>query len=173
MGHPNRAADDWIPEDEYDAIQSRVPIVCVDLLPLDAPAEAVGLIRRKTYEEQEGWCLIGGGVRKNEKLEAAIARHVRSSLGDRFHYELPSSQPLFVAEYFPDRSVGALQDPRKHAVALSYAAVSCGEAKAQGEALEFRWFRRHELKDISFGFGQGAVVEKLVARIDREATTQG
>jgi ADP-ribose pyrophosphatase YjhB (NUDIX family) len=158
----------WIPQAEYDLIQKRVPILCVDLLPLDRGThQGVGLIRRETYDGNEGWCMIGGAVKRNEGLLSALGRHVRSTLGDRVEYELASTEPQFVAEYFTEPGIGELHDPRKHAIALTYAAVCEGSPLACGEALEFRWFDRTELDSVEFGFGQGAVVRRVLDRIER------
>jgi ADP-ribose pyrophosphatase YjhB (NUDIX family) len=164
-GGLNKSGDDWIPQAEYDAIQARVPILCVDLLPIRAGREEIGMIRRETHSGGEGWCMIGGAVKRNEGLVEAITRHVQSTLGIGLAFELCTPEPLTVAEYFPDPTVGKLHDPRKHAVALTYAAECSGEPQARGEALEFRWFRRNELDDVQFGFGQGAVVTRVLARL--------
>jgi ADP-ribose pyrophosphatase YjhB (NUDIX family) len=155
----------WIPKEEYDLIQARVPILCVDLLPVNAARDAIGLIRRETPEGGEGWCLVGGAVVRNEPLIEAISRHVRSTLGDGVDFSLVSQQPLAIIEYFTESSLGEFHDPRKHAVALSYAAICQGEPNPAGEALEFRWFARKEIDGIEFGFGQGAVVEQLLSRL--------
>ena len=155
----------WIPKAEYDLIQARVPILCVDLLPVNAARDAIGLIRRETPDDGEGWCLIGGAVVRNEPLLDAIARHVRSTLGDRFDFRLVSQQPLTIIEYFAEPSRGEFHDPRKHAVALSYVAICQGEPSPAGEALEFRWFAREEIGGIEFGFGQGAAVKRLLSKL--------
>lgn len=154
-----------IPKAEYDLIQARVPILCVDLLPVNAASDAIGLIRRETPGEGEGWCLVGGAVVRNEPLLEAIDRHVHSTLGDRFDFRLASQEPLAVIEYFTEPSLGEFHDPRKHAVALSYVAICQGEPEPVGEALEFRWFARSEIGCVEFGFGQGAVVERLLGQL--------
>ena len=157
--------DQWIPKAEYDLIQARVPILCVDLLPVNAAHNAIGLIRRETPNGGEGWCLVGGAVVRNEPLLEAIARHVHSTLGDRFDFSLVSREPLAVIEYFTEPSRGEFHDPRKHAVALSYAAICQGEPNPAGEGLEFRWFARKEIGGIEFGFGQGTVVKRLLSQL--------
>jgi ADP-ribose pyrophosphatase YjhB (NUDIX family) len=158
--------DRWIPEDEYELIQRRVPIACVDLLPLKPDRSAVGLIRRETYGGEEGWCLIGGAVLKDEELLDAIRRHVKSTLGPDFLPDLSRAQPLTTIQYFTDPRLGDFHDPRKHAIALTYAAPCIGTAAARGEAREFRWFKRDQLPDVSFGFGQGKVVDQLLISLD-------
>ena len=165
MPDPPDPGSNWIPSAEYEQIEAKVPILCVDMLPLDPAGGAVGLIRRETYDGNEGWCMIGGAVLRNEGLVQAIARHVRSTLGEGFRFELSPAEPLTVAEYFPDPGPGRLHDPRKHAVALTYVGTCDGTPRAQGEALEFRWFPREELSGVQLGFDQGVVVDRLLERV--------
>lgn len=159
-----RFDESLIPAAEYDSIQARVPILCVDLLPVSPEGSEVGLIRRETYDDGEGWCMVGGAVKRNEPLLSAVARHVASTLGGDVSYELPTPQPHFVAEYFSEAKTGELFDPRKHAVALTYAAEIRGEPQPGGEALEFSWFARDQLDAIPFGFGQGEVVRAVLGQ---------
>jgi ADP-ribose pyrophosphatase YjhB (NUDIX family) len=166
MDRPNDSSDTWIPCDEYQQIQQRVPILCVDLLLLGPSADAVGLIRRATYAGNEGWCLIGGAVGRNEALLSALARHVEDTLGPAVSYDLASLDPLAIAEYFTEPLAGQLHDPRKHAVALSYVGTLTGEPHVGGEATAFRWFGRSELETVDFGFDQGRVVSRLLSRLD-------
>lgn len=162
---PSNSDDRWIPSAEYDLIQARVPILCVDLLILDRGRKKVGLIRRETYDGGEGWCMIGGAVKRNECLLAAVERHVISTLGEEIAFDLLSPEPFTIAEYLTDADPAGLHDPRKHAVALTYAASCAGSPRPQGEALEFRWFDRGELSEVPFGFGQGIVVARLLEQV--------
>jgi ADP-ribose pyrophosphatase YjhB (NUDIX family) len=157
------AGDRWIPEDEYQLIISRVPIVCVDVLlrPMRDPA-TFGLIRRSTYDNVVGWCLVGGALLRNEPLLDGVERHVRATLGPQMVVDRGSIQLITVAEYFTEPRAGSLHDPRKHAVALTYSALCAGEAKPAGEAEDFAWFSADALPDITFGFGQGKVVREVV-----------
>ena len=155
----------WIPAAEYDLIQAKVPILCVDLLPLDRCTRKVGLIRRETYDGGEGWCMIGGAVRRKECLAAALKRHVLSTLGKQVDFDLLSSEPLEIAEYLPDADPSGPHDPRKHAVALTYAGHLVGEPHTRDEAIEFRWFDRAELGEVAFGFGQGVVVRAVLGKL--------
>jgi ADP-ribose pyrophosphatase YjhB (NUDIX family) len=157
--------DGWIPEDEYKAIMRKVPILCVDLLPLNTDRNAVGLILRETYEGKEGWCLIGGAVHRDEDLLTAVRRHLRDTLGKDFVADLTHARPLTTAQYFSEPNLGELYDPRKHAVALTYGAPCSGPHKTQGEAKDFRWVALDELPNIEFGFGQGRVVEGVLAQL--------
>ncbi|MET8138576.1 DUF4916 domain-containing protein [Streptomyces sp. NPDC005251] len=160
------AGSRWIPQAEYDLIQSRVPIVCADLLVLSAHHEpAVGLILRDTYDNQQGWCLIGGSVLRDEPITSAVTRHLKATLGSNFHLDVSAARMCGVVEYFSKPKIGEFYDPRKHAVAITFAAPCLGDPEPQGEAIDFKWFRQSELADLQFGFGQGRVVEGALAGV--------
>ncbi len=163
----NNDGDDWIPEEEYKAILRRVPILCVDLLPLRPDGGAVGLILRETYDGRKGWCLIGGAVTRNKGLLTALRWHLRTTLGPNFLADLGQAHPVTTIEYFSNPNLGEFYDPRKHAVALTYAASCSGtpECQEEGEALDFRWVELDELSEVEFGFGQGRVVETVLAQL--------
>lgn len=69
----------WIPPKEYDAIFSKVPRLCVDLMIVKE--NKLLLSWRAVPPEENTWHLIGGGVRKGETLEAAAKRIAKSELG--------------------------------------------------------------------------------------------
>lgn len=159
------AGSRWIPEEKYECIRASVPIVCVDVLlsPHNIP-EQIGLIHRTTYDGGFGWCLIGGAVLRNEHLLDAVDRHVKASLGACIRVIRSSICLGAVIEYFSEPELGDFYDPRKHAVALTYAAEckAFGKPEVSGEALDFRWFSIDSLPDISFGFGQGEAVARVL-----------
>ena len=147
-----------VPPDEYEFICRRVPIVCVDLLPISPDGERVGLIRRGTYDGRTGHCLVGGAIHRRERLRDALDRHVVSSLGPTMCISDDSLSFVGVFEYFPDDRDGDLFDPRKHAVALTYTAIVEGTPEPRGEATGFAWFDRSSLPPpAAFGFGQHRV----------------
>ena len=158
------AGDRWIPEDEYMAITSRVPILCVDILPLRIePNPALGLILRDTYDGGRGWCLVGGAVLRNEPLYEAVQRHVSTTLGEGASIQVSTLKLVDVIEYFTEPSIGEFHDPRKHAVALTYLAEVKGPVEPIGEAIKFQWFAIEELPEPSlFGFGQDRVIQRLL-----------
>jgi ADP-ribose pyrophosphatase YjhB (NUDIX family) len=165
------AGDRLIPEDEYIAITRRVPILCVDILPLRTkPDPAIGLIFRETYGGRRGWCLVGGAVLHNEPLRDAVQRHARTTLGGGASIEVSTLTLVHVIEYFSEPNIGDFYDPRKHAVALTYTAEVKGPIAPMGEALEFQWFAIEKLPEAgSFGFGQERVVQGLLGSLrDRE-----
>jgi len=166
------AGDQWMSAADYDFVQDRVPILCVDVLlsPSDDPRQ-VALIRR-VAPDGDGWCLVGGRVLRNEPLSAAVERHVAATLGPAVHVDRSTLQLGAVIEYFTEPGAGDFHDPRKHAVALTYAA-SCeciGEPEALGEALEFGWFKIDQLAEVHFGFGQGDAVARVLGKLGRVLT---
>jgi ADP-ribose pyrophosphatase YjhB (NUDIX family) len=163
------AGDQWLPDEDYKFIQARVPILCVDVLlsPVDDPRR-VGLIRRAA-PEGDAWCLIGGRVLRNERLAAAVERHVAATLGTGVHVDRSTLKFGAVIEYLTERGPDGPYDPRKHAVAITYAA-SCectGEPEALGEAFEFAWFKIDQLSEVSFGFGQDDAVARVLKKLGR------
>lgn len=159
---PIGAGSRLLPYQDYEFIKARVPILCVDVLlsPKGDP-QRVGLIYR-TNDGGEGWCLVGGRVLRNEHLTDAVIRHVLATLGEGVAIDRSTLEFRTIAEYFSEPFADELYDPRKHAVALTYTAFCDGEPKALGEAEEFRWFEIGELSSLTFGFGQGKVVSRLL-----------
>jgi ADP-ribose pyrophosphatase YjhB (NUDIX family) len=164
------AGDRLLPAEDYELVKASVPILCVDVLlsPVGHPRQ-VALIRRATYQGGEGWCLVGGRVLRNEHLPAAVERHVVATLGPAVRIDRSTLELGAVIEYFTKPDLGEFYDPRKHAVALTYAA-SCectGEPEALGEALEFGWFKIDQLSGVNFGFGQGEAVARVLEKLGR------
>lgn len=131
---PVGAGDRWIPQAEYALILARVPIVCVDLIPLsgDQPPR-VGLIERETYENGKGWCLVGGAVLRNEPLTEAVRRHLCATLGDDVSVDAETLHLVDVIQYFTAPGLGEFYDPRKHAVSLTYAGRCSGRVRVEEE----------------------------------------
>jgi len=160
------AGDRWIPEDEYQLILARVPIACVDLLPLSAEASPrVGLILRQT-PAGPGWCLVGGSVLRNEPIADALRRHLIATLGSGTSLHPESLTFATTIEYFTQPGIGDFHDPRKHAIAHTYAGVCSGTPEPAGEADRFAWFALDRLpSEEEFGFGQGRVVKQVLAKL--------
>jgi ADP-ribose pyrophosphatase YjhB (NUDIX family) len=158
----------WLSPEDYSFVSEHVPILCVDvLLSPRGRWSAVGLIRRATHDGGDGWCLVGGRVLRDERLHAAVGRHVASTLGPEVRLDPATLQLRAVAEYFTEPNPGELHDPRKHAVALTYTAVCEGTPCPLGEASDFRWFDIDALPDGDFGFGQDSVVARVLAASGR------
>ncbi len=164
----------WLEETEWARIQRAVPIICVDVLTVRYDTRkarrrvaAVGLILRETPHQGQRWCLIGGRVLRGETLSEAVSRQMHSALGPDIHFSIDDApQPLYVAQYFPQRRPDLPVDPRKHAVAMTYALDMSGTPVAQNEALEFAWFDPAHLPPRrAFGFEQDGVVAACLQRL--------
>jgi ADP-ribose pyrophosphatase YjhB (NUDIX family) len=156
----------WIPDDKYRQVLELVPMPTVDVLPClaDERGGSIGLILRDDAEGGKGWNLVGGGVRRGESIAEAAARHVAETLGEGFTWRRDDfSAPDTLGEYFPERRDGHPYDPRKHAIAATYVILPEGtEAEVGGEALEFGWFPLAGDLPSPIGFGQEAVIRRLV-----------
>jgi ADP-ribose pyrophosphatase YjhB (NUDIX family) len=157
-------------QEVWDQIQNTVPIACVDVLATrkaSSGALEVGLIFRTTPHEGQRWCLIGGRLLRKDSFQSAVLRELSSALGPLVHCVVPSfAQPIFVAEYFPEKQPGRLFDPRRHAIGLTFAIEIDGTLRPEGEALDFQWFSPNGLPpEASFGFGQHIVVVECIRRL--------
>jgi ADP-ribose pyrophosphatase YjhB (NUDIX family) len=166
-----KAGQKRLSEKEWRLVQRRVPIACVDVLPIkkgEAGNFKVGLIYRDTPHQGRRWSLIGGRLFRNEPLRSAVIRQIREVLGKQARCILVQRvQPLFVAEYFSQPIKALLFDPRKHAIGLTFAVQVRGTFKPGGEALKFRWFNRQQLPDSGiFAFGQRKVVSECIRRLE-------
>lgn len=134
----------WLTEDAWRWVSDHLPIACVDVLPVRRDGQGVvsqvGLIRR-TFEDRQVWCHVGGRVLYGESTREGAERHLRSTLSFEGS-AVPDAAPFFVNEFFRDQRPGFGHDPRKHAVAVCYLAdVPAHPTVADGgEALQFRWF---------------------------------
>lgn len=124
-----------------------MPIACVDFVPVrDAPASGrreFGLILRDSPFGRV-WCHLGGRIQRGETIAAAIRRHARESLDADVALPL-NPQPDYVYEWFPPEIAPADgtafgDDPRKHAIGLSFLVQLEGTALPRGEARDFAWF---------------------------------
>lgn len=167
------ANERWIPDELYQQIQRSVPIVCVDLLPLSADLTSIGLIRRDTYDGNQGLCLVGGAILFDEHTHEALTRHLRATLGDSVELDMQSLRFESVCQYFVTPRASELHDPRKHAVALVYSGVIRGEATPAGEAYSFDFYPLDALPPAdAFGFGQDRVVHDILKRDPRAGRSE-
>ncbi len=150
----------WLDEHDFALVQRSVPVVCVDVLPWRPGEEGreLCLIERETPDEGLRWCLVGGRVRVDERLEDAVRREVRDALG--LDVQDVPDQPDLVAQY-ARRSGPGPHDPRKHAVALTWLLRIQDEPVPGGEALAARWFPERALPEM--GFGQHLVAGRLLS----------
>lgn len=167
------AGDRWIPEEEYKLICSKVPILCVDLLPVIGDTQRFGLIERDTYGGRQGLNLVGGSVLLDEPLLEALKRHVHATLGGRASLDTKNVQLVGVYQYYKVARPGQLHDPRKNAVSVTYTGVLWGEIFPAGEAKDFHTFKFHAPPPLdAFGFGQGPVVYDGLARLHASRTIE-
>ena len=156
----------WLDSVKWREIQESVPIVCVDILPVQLLRDdfktigAVGLIMRETPHQGQRWCLIGGRLGRNESLHDAIIREIRDALGNDLYFTVKEDiQPDFVAEYFTVPGDNVCFDPRQHAIGLTFCIPITGNIHPQGEAILFEWFNTFQLPpNKDFGFDQDRVV---------------
>jgi ADP-ribose pyrophosphatase YjhB (NUDIX family) len=166
MKEYTNAGDQWIPEDEYQLICSRVPILCVDLLPIIDGTDRFGLIERDTPTGGRGLNLVGGGVLLDEPLLDAVKRHVGATLGKTAVLDVDSIFLIGVYQYYKKARPGKLHDPRKNAVSITYAGIIGGDINPAGEAYAFHEYDLYAPPPLTdFGFGQGAVVYDGLAAV--------
>lgn len=173
----------WLSVEEWQWVQQVVPIACVDVLPIQVKTrtgndtipeiEKVLLIWRNTPHQGTRWCLIGGRMFYGDSLGKAVEGQLTETLGLRF--EVPAAvQPTYIAQYRPMNGEGFHIDPRRHAICLTYCLEveekQFGSAKAQGEAIDFDWFRPDQLpQSHEFGFEQHLVVKACLERWGEQA----
>ena len=178
----------WIPDGLWRTIQSSVPIVCVDAVPVRLTTNpdghrviiSIGLIRRAVPDPfgepdvssvtgRSGWGIVGGRMRHGATLAEELGRQVRETLGpEAVATPIDATNPTYVAQYSPhgpdDRFDAA--DPRQHAIGLTWVVTLAGTLSPQGEATGFDWFPVDALPPpAAFGFGQENVVRACIRRL--------
>lgn len=169
----------WIEESEWNKIQQLIPIVCIDILPVQrspfGEIKKVGLIKRKTPHEGQKWCTVGGRLLFGEPVQHGIVRQLQDTLGVGIQVKgIWNSQPQYVAQYSPTLEVSNgfdAVDPRKHAVALTYCLELEGEICPQNEALDFQWYSIQEVRNkTDIGFGQEKVIASCLELLENRKT---
>lgn len=149
----------FLPADLYAQIERSIPIACVDFVPVRTTPDAkkqLGLIRRHS-PHGEVWCHLGGRILRGETIREALRRHALDTLG--VDLALPADpQPAYVYQWFPAEirpsdGMPHGDDPRKHAIGLSFVVELAGdsEPRPQNEALDFAWVTRDPGHDKSIG----------------------
>jgi len=159
----------YLPSDVYAEIERSMPIACVDFVPVrekqgNGAAPEVGLILRQSPFGLV-WCHLGGRVLRGETLAGAIRRHARDRVGTDVALP-PDPQPDYVYQWFPpeivpDDAPGHGEDPRKHAIGLSFIVALTGEPSPANEALDFAYFPLDTLPDPLWPGTQG-LLERLL-----------
>lgn len=140
----------FLPADTYRLIEQSMPIACVDFVLVRERngRRQLGLILRDS-PHGEVWCHLGGRVHRGERIADAVRRHSRDTIGIEPTLSL-NPQPDYVYEWFPpdlaptDGTVFG-DDPRKHAIGLSFVVEADGEPRSRGEARDLAYFPGDEL----------------------------
>jgi ADP-ribose pyrophosphatase YjhB (NUDIX family) len=141
----------YLPDDLYAQIERSMPIACVDFVlarPAGDDRNEIGLILRESPHGRV-WCHLGGRVEFGETIRDAVRRHAKDTLAVDVRLNL-NPQPAYVYEWFPPPvaptdGTAFGDDPRKHAIGLSFIVEPDGSPNAQNEALEFRYFGADDL----------------------------
>lgn len=135
----------FLPADTYRLIEESMPIACVDFVLVRERNghRELGLILRDSPHGRV-WCHLGGRIQRGETIAGAIRRHSRETIG--IEPTLPlNPQPDYVYEWFPpdltptDGTVSG-DDPRKHAIGLSFVIQMDHEGTPRAEALDHQFF---------------------------------
>lgn len=132
MTEPGRPPG-WLAKDEYDAIYSRVPRLCVEVVIAD-PTRGVVLALRDIPPNEGAWHIPGGTVLFGEPLTAAVKRVAR----DELELDVSVGELLGYIEY-PSHYENGLDSP----VGLAFAAKPAdGALDDERLARGCRWFSR-------------------------------
>lgn len=131
-----------------------MPIACVDFVPVRTVDDRteIGLILRDSPFGRV-WCHLGGRIARGETIADALQRHARDTLDASLVLD-PDPQPGYVYQWFPPADTPASaehfphgQDPRKHAIGLSFTVQLDGTPRPRNEALEFAWYDPDKLPE--------------------------
>jgi len=159
---------DRLPDDQWQLVQSHLPIFCVDVVPVRRPEPRggveLGLILRRTPDRGVRWCVIGGRLLIDETIADAATREIRSALGDSLTPSTDRQPPPLLVEYTRTRRTDGVYDLRQHSISATLPRWMSGDGAAVGpEALDFRWWRAEALTRELMGFGQESLVPRIVA----------
>jgi len=166
----------WLSSGDLEEARSRLPILYVNVVPVRIDTSGkithVGLLLTVSPNGSITRSIIAGRVLYGEQIRDAVNRHILKDLGPVAFPRIPLSlQPFDVIEYFPDQSVTGYQDPRQHAVALSYVVAVTGDCQPSQEALDLVWLdvaeaSSEKVRSEMFG-GQDRVVRSALAHAGR------
>jgi hypothetical protein len=162
----------WLSNEGLEDARAKLPILYVNVVPvrIDSLGKTshVGLLLTVSPNGTITRSIIAGRVLHGELIRDAINRHIVKDLGPVAFPRIPVSlQPFDVIEYFPDETVTGYQDPRQHAVALSYVVAVTGECQPSQDALDLVWLSVDEassekVRSEMYG-GQDRVVRSALA----------
>ena len=138
----------------YDLITDIMPLLCVDVLPVqDGPSgPRLGIITRATGPERHKPAILGGRINKDETISRAVGRHLLGSLGSAeftYHQGNDEGRPFYIAQYVHTPSAPGGYDPTKHAIALNYLIRIPEPKRVKDEALDFKWTELDEIPEVS------------------------
>ena len=135
----------FLPADTYRLVERSMPIACVDFVVVRERGgiRELGLILRDS-PHGEVWCHLGGRILRGETIADAIRRHSRDTIGVEPLLAL-NPQPDDVYQWFPPENAptdGTVwgDDPRKHAIGLSFVVSVDAPTTARNEARDFVYF---------------------------------
>lgn len=120
----------WLPKDEFDAIYSRVPRLCVEVV-ISRPDRGVLLMLRDIPPNVGAWHIPGGTVLFAEPLTAAVKRVARDELG----LAVGVGELLGYIEY-PSHYENGLDSP----VGLAFDVIPTDEVPADAPPKGCAWF---------------------------------
>ena len=83
----------FLPDAIYAAALDALVICCADAVILH---QGLWLIARRAWEPHPDWWVIGGRMRKGERIEQALQRNIRREL----HLDIPEDRLLHVIGYY-------------------------------------------------------------------------
>jgi ADP-ribose pyrophosphatase YjhB (NUDIX family) len=155
----------------YDLVVSSVPILCVDVFPVNISTTepSIGVIERATGPEKNKLALIGGRVLKHETIARAIGRHLFDAFeSDEFSFYPGNDEgtPFYVAQYAHASTSEGLYDPTKHSIALNFLIEINEPEVVQNEASDFLWISKDQIPSTS-SYNQHIVMMKAFEQLDR------
>ena len=132
----------YIEQEKYNEILRLTPIACVDVCILQD--NKILLARRNNEPWINQWCVIGGRVRKNEKLHNAVYRKIREETG----LECFIKEIVNVEDTIFDTGVNGIQT---HTVNICYKAIPVHnnqEVKLNSDHSEYNWFTKEDIKPL-------------------------
>lgn len=146
-----------------------MPLACVDFVLVRDASDGVeiGLILRDSPFGRV-WCHLGGRIGRGETIREALLRHADDTLGVTLDLAA-DPQPDHVYQWFPpdgrpaDADMVAYgEDPRKHAIGLSFLVRAQGDPEPRNEGLDFAWFPPARLPDPLWP-GCRSLLDRLLA----------
>lgn len=125
----------------------RNPALTVDTIIIND--ESIVLIKRLNNPYKNHWAIPGGFVEYGEKVETAAVREAKEETG------LDIELTKLVGVYSdPNR------DPRGHTVTVAYTAkIIGGTLKSDSDAMDARFFKFEELKNIDLAFDHEEILK--------------